>query len=103
MEEFQVYHQNSTLYHPQANGMVEEFNNILDNALMMVFNEQRNDWDMRVPTVLWDYRTTCKKLTEKMPFRSIYSIEAVIPMEYIVPSLGIVAFIEMADHSALEE
>eukprot|EP00253_Pinus_taeda_P015912 PITA_15912 len=60
MEEFQVYHQNSTPYHPQANGTVEAFNNILDNMLMKVCNAQRNDWDVRAPTVLWAYRTTCK-------------------------------------------
>eukprot|EP00253_Pinus_taeda_P028954 PITA_28954 len=37
-EEFQVYHHKSTPYHPQANGMVEEFNKILENALMKVWN-----------------------------------------------------------------
>jgi len=33
----------------------------------------------------------------------IYGIEVVIPMEYIVASLHIVAFTGMVDHEALQE
>ena len=71
--------------------------------LTKVFNAQRNDWDMHVPTVLWAYRTTCKNLTGQAPFRLVYGVEAIMPMEYIVPSLHIVAFTRMTDCKALEE
>eukprot|EP00253_Pinus_taeda_P014337 PITA_14337 len=100
-KEFQVYHQKSMPYHLQTNGMVKVFNMILDNVLMKVCNVQRNDWDVRVPTVLWAYN--CKKLIGQTPFRLVYGIEAVMPMEYIVPSLCIAMFIGIVDHGALEE
>jgi hypothetical protein len=71
-EEFEFHHQKRTPYHPQENGIAKAFNKILENALKKIYNVNRDDWDLKIPVVLWAYRNTCKKLTRNMSFKLVY-------------------------------
>jgi hypothetical protein len=42
-------------------------------------------------------------LTDQTPFRLVYGQEEVMPMEFLVPSLCIVAMIDLIDSGAIEE
>ena len=102
-EELQVQHKRSTPYHPQANGIVKTFKKILETTLTKVCNANCDDRDLKIPVVLWAYRTTYKQLTDQTPFKLVYGQEAGMPMEYLVPSLRITVVTGMDDAEALEE
>jgi len=53
---------------------------------MKICNMKINDWDVRIPMVRWAYKATCEKLIGQTPFRLVYGVEAIMPMEYIGPA-----------------
>lgn len=53
-------------------------------------------------SALWAYRTFLKTTTGFSPFQLVYELEAVLPIEFQIPSLNLVVELLM-DTSLLEE
>jgi hypothetical protein len=82
---------------------VEDFNKIIEKGLTKVCSTNQDDWDERVPTILWAYMTTTKKLHKYTPFQLVYGCEVVVPTELITPSLYIEKVTHMTDDESVAE
>ena len=58
-----IIHKKSTVYYPQANGQAESSNKVLLAILKKLVNENRTDWDEKLYSALWAFRTSYKVAT----------------------------------------
>ena len=86
-----VSHKLSSPYHLQANGQAESSNKVLLWILKKIVSENKKDWDDKLDSALWSFRTAFKVATRLTPFKLVYGPEAIIPMEFVIPNLQITA------------
>ncbi len=83
---FILKHISSTTYQPQGNGQVESINKVSRTLLTKLVNENRNEWDEHLSTVLFSYRTAYKIGTSYTPFQLVYGLHPLLPTEYLQQS-----------------
>ena len=70
MDKYLIKHNLSTPYHPKTNGLVERFNRTLCEALAKLTEDE--EWDEKISSVLYAYRTKRQESTKIEPFRIVY-------------------------------
>src|ERR1043165_5766161 len=93
-DSFKIKHHNSSPYRPKMNGAVEAANkNIKRIVQKMVITYK--DWHEMLPYALHGYRTSIRTSTGATPFSLVYGMEAVLPVEVEIPSLRILADVQL--------
>ena len=86
--EIGIKHKLSTAYHPQTNGLVERFNRTLCETLAKFANQNKDDWDIYIPSALFAYRTMRQETTRHEPFYLTYGRDVTLPVDFLVPSIN---------------
>ena len=65
-------HRISSAYHPQSNGLDERLNQTLTRALVKFVNDNQDDWDAHIKSILYAYRTSKNDSTKFTPFELMF-------------------------------
>lgn len=88
LQHFDIQHCHTTPYHPQTNGHVEKFNNVLTQMLAwMSAPDRQTTWDECLPSALLAHCAYSSLSTGMSPFFLLYGKEACLPEERVLKKL----------------
>ena len=76
-----VHTVNTIAYHPQTDGLVERFTRTLIDMLSTTTDSGEQDWDLKLPFILFAYRATPQASTGESPFFLLYGRDPRLPTE----------------------
>ena len=97
-DKFMVLHKNFAPYHPQANDQAKSTNKILKMVLTKIVSESKIVWGLKLHLVMWAYQVAYKMAIGSTPFNMIYGLDAILPLEFLVPMLRIAQEIGWIGH-----
>ena len=80
-EAFRIKKVNSTSYHPQTDGLVENFNKTLRSMLAKYVHQFGDNWDDHLQQVPFAYRTKPHESTGESPYFLLYGRDAYLPLD----------------------
>ena len=81
MSLLQIDHRLTTAYHPQANGLVERFNQTLQNMIAKYVDKNKEQWENFLDTCVYSYNTSKQESTQYSPFELMFARKPVLPID----------------------
>ena len=75
----------STPYYSQGNGLAESSNKNLIRIIRKLLEENQKSWDSKLKFSLWEYKVTNKKSMGISPFKLVYGIDTIFPIQLVLP------------------
>ncbi|XP_028125251.1 uncharacterized protein LOC114322185 [Camellia sinensis] len=101
--DLRIEYRNSSPGYPQSNGQAEASNKTIINGVKKRLEHAKGKWVEELPHVLWAYRTTARRSTGETPYSLTYGMEAVIPVEVVLPSLRFELFENTSNEEAIAQ
>ena len=89
-EAYYIKHGRSTPYYPQGKGQVEATNRVMLKILKKMKHKYGGKLSDHLADVLLACRSSVKTATGFSPFSLVYGIEAISPVEFVVPTPRVV-------------
>ena len=89
LEDFQIAVAYSSVCNPQCNGKAEAANKQILNGLQKKLEDSKARWVDDIYDVLWSLRTTVKEATGQTPFKLVYGLEALLPVEIEIQTIRV--------------
>ena len=66
---------------PKANGLVERFNQTLQNMLVKYIDQRKERWEQLLDTCVFSYNTSKQESSQYSPFELMFARKPVFPMD----------------------
>ncbi|XP_078243581.1 uncharacterized protein LOC140703803 isoform X1 [Pogona vitticeps] len=78
-----IKHKETTAYHPESNGLTEKFNGTLMRMIRAYLAENPNNWDQKLQSLLFAYRSVPQASTGFSPFELLFGRKVRGPLDLI--------------------
>ncbi|XP_078241009.1 uncharacterized protein LOC144586545 [Pogona vitticeps] len=78
-----IKHKETTAYHPESNGLTEKFNGTLMRMFRAYLAENPNNWDQKLQSLLFAYRSVPQASTGFSPFELLFGRRVKGPLDLI--------------------
>ena len=91
---------NTSAYHPQTDGLVEQFNRTLTSMLAKKTEKEGRNWDQHLPYVLFAYRASQQQSTRESPFFLLYGRDPRLPVEAVMSPVQTKKLVDLKEYGS---